>query len=76
MVHIDVFRCSHDVQVRLVLLPHRVVNIGQSLKGCLNIGFVRERLRNDDNEPSLGKFLGEQGVAVNGFSRVAHKDHP
>ena len=76
VVHIDVFRCSHDVQVRLVLLQHCVVNIGEPLEGGLNIGFVRKRLRDDDNEPSLGEFFGEQGVAVNGFSRVAHKDQP
>ena len=76
MIQVDVPHRTQDMDVGLVLLQHRILNVDKSLQRGLNIGFVREGLGDHHDEATLDQFIGPQVVAVEGFTGITDKNEP
>ena len=76
MAHIDVSHGAQHVDVGLVLLNHGTMDVSKSLQRFFHVRFIRKRLSHHHNETALGKFFGEQGIAVNGFAGITDEDEP
>ncbi len=64
------------MDVGLVLLRHRILDVNKPLQRALNICFVREGLGDHHDEATLDQFIGPQVIAVEGFTGITDKDEP
>ena len=64
------------MDVGLVLLRHRILDVDKPLQRALNIGFVREGLGDHHDEATLDQLIGPQVVAVEGFTGITDKNEP
>ena len=76
VIHVDVPHRTQDMDVGLVLLRHRILDVDKTLQRALNIGFVREGLGDHHDEATLDQFIGPQIVAVEGFTGITDKNEP
>ena len=76
MLQVDVAGRAHHVQIGLILLRHHIPNIGEESEGILNVRFVRNGLRYHNDVAPLRKFIREERVTVNGFTRITNEHEP
>ena len=76
MVKVDVAGAAQHMSVGLVLFFHLISEVRQQFQRLLHIRFVRNRLGHDDDETPLDEFIGQQSVAVDGFTAVSNEHQP